>query len=245
MVYRRNLGLRPSPVRTAALLAAHRAIAPKSTAPVTAPGEARVAWNGLQHGGRSDRLPEKLLGAAGDGEGPALYRGFQPEITATFGRGTAGGAVSRSNCGCGVVPSARGGAYEQSRNVLSFHGHYARDSTFYQGFRLRTGGGGWGPRSGCNDLAMGSREAGAAGGDGGRGFARNPAPRELAGTVAGAGSASAPTRPALGSVSHCPGRLLSPHFAYSNARTDAGNHSKPRAPAFTSRTRESGIGAAF
>jgi hypothetical protein len=46
-----------------------------------------VAWNGLQHGSRSDRLPEKLLGAAGDGEGQALYRWFQAEITATFGRG--------------------------------------------------------------------------------------------------------------------------------------------------------------
>jgi hypothetical protein len=79
--------LRPSPVRTAAMLAAHRANAQKSTGPVTAPGEARVAWNGLQHGGRSDRLPEKLLGAAGDWEGQALYRWFQAEITATLGRG--------------------------------------------------------------------------------------------------------------------------------------------------------------
>ena len=40
MVYRKNLGLRPSPVRTAPT-------PQKSTGPVTAPGEARVAWNGL------------------------------------------------------------------------------------------------------------------------------------------------------------------------------------------------------
>jgi hypothetical protein len=36
-----------------------------------------------------------------------------------------------------------------------------------------------------------------------------------------------------------------PNSRTRNARTDAGNHAKPRAPAFTSRTRESGIGAAF
>jgi hypothetical protein len=154
--------------------------------------------------------------------------------------------VGRSNCGCGVVAGReRWCAYEQSRNVLSFHGHYARNSTFNQGFRLRTGDGGWGSLSGCNDLATGSREAGAGGGDAGRGFARNPAPGELAGTVAGAGSVSAPTRPALGSVSHFSGLLLSPTSCTSNARTDAGNHAKPRVPAFTSRTRESGIGATF
>jgi hypothetical protein len=79
--------LRPSPVRTAAMLAAHCANAQKSTSPVTAPGEAGVAWNGLPHGGRTDRLPEKLLGAAGDGEGQALYGWFQAEMTATLGRG--------------------------------------------------------------------------------------------------------------------------------------------------------------
>src|SRR5271167_4219907 len=111
MVYRRNLGLRPSPVRTAALLAAHRANAPKSTGPVTAPGEARVALNGLQHGGRTDRLPEKLLGAAGNWEG-GNYR--------HLGEGqAAGGAAGRSNCGCGVVPGARGGALT-SKAGMSF-----------------------------------------------------------------------------------------------------------------------------
>ena len=46
-----------------------------------------MAWNGLQHGGRTDRLPEKLLGAVGDWEGQALYCWFQAEITATLGRG--------------------------------------------------------------------------------------------------------------------------------------------------------------
>ncbi len=110
--------MRPSPVRTAALLAAHRAKAEKSTGPVTAPGEARVAWNGLPHGGRTDRLPEKLLGAAGDGEGQALgnYRYLWEEQAA-------GGAVGRSNCGCGVVPGARGGALTSEAGMsFSFMG---------------------------------------------------------------------------------------------------------------------------
>ena len=83
MVYRRNLGLRPSPVRTAALLAAHRANAQKSAGPGRG-----SRWLGTASSTEvTDRLPEKLLGAAGDWEGQALYRWFQAEITATFGRG--------------------------------------------------------------------------------------------------------------------------------------------------------------
>src|SRR5271167_2367369 len=80
------MALRKSPVRTAAMLAANRANAQKSTGPATAAGKARVALNALKHGGRTDRLPEKLL-RAGDREGEALYRWFREEITATFGRG--------------------------------------------------------------------------------------------------------------------------------------------------------------
>ena len=206
MVYRRNLGLRPSAVCTAALPAAHRAIAQKSTGPVTAPGEARVAWNGLPQGGRTDRWPEKLLGAAGDGEGQALYRGFQAEITATLvpwggaGRRRSGGPDTGRYPGGPIQLRLRRGAglerwcaYEQSWNVLSFHGHYARDSTFYQGFRLRTGGGGSGSRCGCNNLATGSREAGAGGVRPGEDLLGTPPPGELAGTVAGDGTA--PTNP--------------------------------------------------
>jgi len=80
------MALRKSPVRTAAMLAANRANAQKSTGPATAAGKARVALNALKHGGRTDRLPEKLL-RAGDREGEALYRWFREEITATFGTG--------------------------------------------------------------------------------------------------------------------------------------------------------------
>jgi hypothetical protein len=68
------------------MLAANRANAQKSTGPATAAGKARVALNPLRHGGRADRLPEKLL-RAGDREGEALYRWFREEITATFGPG--------------------------------------------------------------------------------------------------------------------------------------------------------------
>jgi hypothetical protein len=115
-----------------------------------------VALNGLQHGGRTDRLPEKLLGAAGDWEtklGTAGSRRKLPPPLGGAGRRRSGGPITlRLRRGAG---RERGCAYEQSRNVLSFHGHDARDSTFYQGFRLRTGGGGSGSRSGRNDLATG------------------------------------------------------------------------------------------
>jgi hypothetical protein len=111
--------LRPSPVRTAALRAAYRAHAQKGTDLVTAPGEARVAWNGLQQGGRSDRWPEELLGAAGDGEGQALYRCFQAEMTTTLGRGR----PQEELCADPIAVAAwcraqRWCADEQSRNVL-------------------------------------------------------------------------------------------------------------------------------
>jgi hypothetical protein len=76
------------------MLAANHANAQKSTGPSTAAGKARVALNALRHGGRTERLLEKLL-RAGDREGEALfsislenvYRWFRAEITATFGTG--------------------------------------------------------------------------------------------------------------------------------------------------------------
>ncbi len=154
-----------------------------------------MALNGLQHGGRTDRLPEKLRGAAGDWEGQALYRWFQGEITATFGRGRPQEERwADQNCGCGVVPGARGGALT-SKAGMSFR---------FMGIMLATppsikdSGGGRAGEDGARVLGATTslRDAAAAGGgDPGRGFARNPAPGELAGTVAGAGSASAPTRP--------------------------------------------------
>jgi hypothetical protein len=162
MVYRRKPGLRPSLVRTASLLDAHRANAPKSPGPVTVPGEARVALNGLPPRRWRRPLPPKASG--GDGGGQALYGWFQPEIAAPLGRGR---PQQERRAPYRTVPGrvdpiavaawcrARRCADEQSRNVLSFHGHNARDSTFDQGFRFRTGGGGSGSRSGCNDLATG------------------------------------------------------------------------------------------
>jgi hypothetical protein len=131
--------LRPSPVRTAALRSAHRANAPRGPVPVTAQGEARVAWKDREVAPTACR--KSFCGRRGGPSSVPLPGGDNSHL----GEGQAAGrAVGRSHCGGGVVPGARGGAYEQSRNVLWFHGHNARDSTFDQGFRLRSGGGGWG-----------------------------------------------------------------------------------------------------
>jgi hypothetical protein len=228
--------LRPSPVRTAPALSKAR--------PLSRP-RARLEWLGTasRTRGCTDRLPEKLLGAAGDWEGPDLYRWFQGgNYRHLWEEQAARGAV-------GPVPDCTRGrliklrlrrgagarevcAYEQSRNVLSFHGHNARDSTSYQGFRLRTGGGGWGSRSGCNDLAKGYREAGAGGVMKGEDLLGTPPRGEQAGTVAGAGRASAPTRPALGSLSHFPGLRLSPHFAYQQRQDGRRKSRKTPSPGF-------------
>ena len=80
------MALRKSPVRTAALVAANRVKAKKSTGPSTPQGKARVALNPLGHGAYAVRLAEKLL-RAGDREGELLYRWLRQEISAAFARG--------------------------------------------------------------------------------------------------------------------------------------------------------------
>jgi hypothetical protein len=229
--------LRPSPVRTAALLAAHRSNAQKARA-LSRP-RARLEWLGTAS--RTEIAAtacQKSFWGGGRRGGPALYRWFQAEITATLGRGRpqeerwaryrtvpgwahqiADAAWCRGWC-----------AYEQSRNVLSFHGHYARDSTFNQGFRLRTGGGGSGSRSGCNDLATGSREAGAGGGEAGRGFVWNP-PRGNWREQWLAPAAFRSHQPSPGKRVPLPDCCCHPTSRTRNARTDAGNHAKRRTPA--------------
>jgi hypothetical protein len=114
------------------------------------------------------------------------------------------GGVSRRSSGGSIKLRRRHGAarvawcaYKQTRNVLSFHGHYARDSTFYQGFRLGTGGGGSASCSECNGLATGL-----ASGRCGLCWERSGSPPRRGGAgwkSAGAGSASAHTSPPLGS----------------------------------------------
>src|SRR5271167_1729342 len=90
------MALRKSPVRTAAMLAANRANAQKSTGPATAAGKARVALNALKHGGRTDPAgARKSFCGRATGRGRPcfsvslenVYRWFREEITATFGRG--------------------------------------------------------------------------------------------------------------------------------------------------------------
>jgi len=165
---------------------------------------------------RSHRpLARKASGAAGDWETKLCTAGSRRKLPPPWGgagRRRRGGPIPlRLRRGAG---SERGCAYEQSRNVLSFHGHYARDSTFYQGFRLRTGGGGSGSRSGCNDLATGSREAGAGGVRQGEDLLGTP-PRG-SGREQLLAPAALPLPPAqpLGAYPISPGRQLSPHFAY-------------------------------
>jgi hypothetical protein len=229
--------LPPSPVRTAALRAAHRANAQKSTDPVTAPGEARVAWNGLPHGGRTDRLPEKLLGAAGDREGQALYRWFQAEITATLGRG-------RPQEERWADPIAVG-AWCRGREVVCLR---AKPECPLVSWAL------------CSRLHLLSRIQVE---DGRRrmGLAfwvqttslRDPARREQVGVRQGEDLLGTPPRgswleqllapaalplPPAQPLGACPisrDCWCHPTSRISNARTDAGNHARPRAPAFTSR----------
>jgi len=88
--------LRKSPVRTAALLAANRANALKSTGPRTPQGKARVSFNSFKHGryaARPEELAERLL-RAGCLREAALYRQvrwkighvFQPQGEASWRR---------------------------------------------------------------------------------------------------------------------------------------------------------------
>ena len=78
--------LRKSPVRTAALLAANRANAKKSTGPRTPQGKARVSFNSFKHGryaARPEELAERLLRAGCHWEA-ALYRQVRWQIGQVF-----------------------------------------------------------------------------------------------------------------------------------------------------------------
>ena len=78
--------LRKSPVRTAALLAANRANALRSTGPRTPQGKARVSFNSFKHGryaARPEELAERLL-RAGCLREAALYRQVRWQIRQVF-----------------------------------------------------------------------------------------------------------------------------------------------------------------
>ena len=80
------MSLRKSPVRTAALLAANRANAQKSTGPRTPQGKARVSFNSFKHGryaARPEELAERLL-RGGCHREAALYRQVRWQIGQTF-----------------------------------------------------------------------------------------------------------------------------------------------------------------
>jgi hypothetical protein len=117
-----DMALRQSPVRTLACLAAKSAKAQKGTGPSTPEGKARVALNALQHGGRTDRLPEGLL-RAGDQDGEPLYRWFGAEITATFGTGRRGEERRADQIAAAAAPGARlGGLTSKAGMSFSFMG---------------------------------------------------------------------------------------------------------------------------
>jgi hypothetical protein len=204
-----------------------------------------VALNGLQHGGRSDRFPEKLLGPAGDGEGQALYRGFQAEITTTFGRGRPQEERWADQIAVAAWCRAREVVRLRAKPECPFVS-WALCSRLHllsriqvEDWRRRIGLAFWVQRP----RYWTRRQVGVMQGE------------DLLGTPPRGswleqllGPAALPLPPAAQPLGACPisrDCCCHPTSRTSNARTDAGNHAKPRAPAFTSRTRESGIGAAF
>jgi hypothetical protein len=149
--YNERHGLGKLPLGTAACLGANSV--PRSEKYRARPCRAGKDCGGFErpkHRGGADLLREKLL-RADDGANPRLgTAGSSPKSSPPLGG--AGGARTGERI---KVRRRRGGgrkpawAYEQSRNVLSFHGHYVCDCTVDQGFRLRTGGGGLGQNCGC------------------------------------------------------------------------------------------------
>jgi len=113
------MALRKSPVRTAALLAANRANAKKSTGPSTPHGKARVTLNPLQHGVYAVRLPDKLL-RAGCRQDEARYRWFRKEIAATFGMGEGGDEEQAERMAAKLWCAAQDGASPGSKAGISF-----------------------------------------------------------------------------------------------------------------------------
>jgi hypothetical protein len=195
---------------------------------------------------RSQRpLARKASGGAGDGEGQALYRGFQAEITATFGRG-------RPPEERWADPIAVAGWY-RAREVVRLRAKpecplvsWALCSRLHllsriqvEGWRRRIGLAFWAqrPRYGTRRWQVGVMP--------GEDLLGTPARGSwLERLLARAALPLSPAQP-LGACPIARDGCCHPTSRTSNARTDAGNHAKPRAPAFTSRTRESGIGAAF
>jgi hypothetical protein len=147
-----GMALGPSPVRTLASLAAHRADAQKYTGPSTAEGKAARSFHGTKlpisleakGGGETNRGTKLTFRHGGEEEnwvgkaprGARLFYGSLGAGMTTFGTGkrreerqadpTAAATRCQAEARC---------AYDQSRNVVLFQGDRARDSTFNQGFR--------------------------------------------------------------------------------------------------------------
>ncbi len=121
-----GMALGPSPVRTLACLAAHRAAAQKYTRPSTAEGKAARFFRGtklpFRHGGEE----ENWAGKAPRGGRGSLRLFGRGNDDVGYGQAARGAARCQAEARC---------AYDQSRNVVLFQGDRARDSTFDQGFR--------------------------------------------------------------------------------------------------------------
>jgi len=157
-----GMALGPSPVRTLASLAAHRADAQKYTGPSTGEGKAARFFHGtklpisletkgegetnrgtklrFRHGGEE----ENWAGKAPKGGQGSLRLFGRGNDDVWYGQGARGAASPVPGRYPGKpIPTAAAArcqaearcAYDQSRNVVLFQGDRARDSTFDQGFR--------------------------------------------------------------------------------------------------------------
>src|SRR5271157_5807979 len=139
-----GMALGPSPVRTLASLAAHRADAQKYTGPSTGEGKAARFFHGtklpisLETKGRGEtnrrtKLPFRHGGEEENWAGKAP-KGGQGSLR-LFGRGNDDVWYGQAVRGAARCQAEARCAYDQSRNVVLFQGDRARDSTFDQGFR--------------------------------------------------------------------------------------------------------------
>jgi hypothetical protein len=194
---------------------------------------------------RSHRpLARKASGAAGNWEGPAVYRWFQAEIPATFGRGRPQEERWADPIAVAAWGRAREGVRLRAKPECPFVS-WALCSRLHllsriqvDDWRRRMGLAFWGQRPGYwTRRQVGVRQ--------GEDLLGTP-PRGswLEQLLAPAALPLPPTQP-LGACPISRDGCCHPTSRTSNARDGRRKSRKTRAPAFTSRTRESGLGAAF
>jgi hypothetical protein len=119
MVYRRNPGVAPINASHRGMLAANLANAQKSIDPRHGRGQ---GWSGFERP-PARRSHRPLAGKASRGGRPGRPSSVPPVPGGNYrhlwDRQAAGGAAGRSDCGCGMVPGAKGGALT-SKAGMSF-----------------------------------------------------------------------------------------------------------------------------